>query len=121
MISSPQTLGSATPGLTFGYGEGASRQTMGVNHLRHDQIVKTIKACKKKNSNDDIGVECVSRLTNLVPGAVRARTATSAGMHNVVTGNEDLDKNHALKARTKSKQLVQQYFEQVRSSEGMYW
>ncbi|EJK68263.1 hypothetical protein THAOC_10574, partial [Thalassiosira oceanica] len=104
-----------TPGLTFGYGGRASRESIGFERLRHDQIVKKIKACNKEDDNE---VQCVSRLRNLVPGAVRARTATSAGkkvqpifvylsvsadvrvfstaagMSNVITGNATYDKTN---------------------------
>lgn len=98
-----------TPGLTFGYGGRASRESIGFERLRHDQIVKKIKACNKEDDNE---VQCVSRLRNLVPGAVRARTATSAGMSNVITGNATYDKTNGLKSRATNAKLIRQYFAQ---------
>ncbi|KAL7534400.1 hypothetical protein ACHAWF_004822 [Thalassiosira exigua] len=98
-----------TPGLTFGYGNGANKTSLGLTHLRHDEIVKKIKSC---NSTTGIEVGCVSRLKKLVPGAIRARTSTSAGMFNVVTGDKKIDEKHGLKRRTTNKRLIQQYFQQ---------
>ena len=66
-----------TPGLTFGYGGKASRESMGFERLRHDQIVKKIKACNEEDDGSE--VQCVSRLRHLVPGAVRARYVRSPG------------------------------------------
>mmetsp|Transcript_31718 Transcript_31718/g.58086 ORF Transcript_31718/g.58086 Transcript_31718/m.58086 type:complete len:539 (-) Transcript_31718:1183-2799(-) len=101
-----------TPGLTFGYGFGASRASLGIDHLRHDEINKKIKHCK--NTTDGIEVECVSRLTELAPGgAFRARTTTSAGMKNVLTGDETLDSRiNPFKRHPNNKKLTQQYFKQ---------
>lgn len=89
---------------------------MGYDRLRHDKIVKTIKPCKK--SSEDKGVKCVSRLKDLTPGALRARTTTSAGMNNVITGDARIDKNNAFN-RIKNKQFVQQYFKQDQLWEGL--
>ena len=101
----------STPGLTFGYGQGASRESLGLDHLRHDEIAKKISPCK--NKADGVKVECVSRLTKLAPGgAVRARTTTSAGMSNVITGDKDIDKTNAFKKRGKLKRLVEQSVKQ---------
>ena len=85
---------------------------MGFDRLRHDKIVSKIKPCKQKNG-EDRGVGCVKRLDNLQPGVVRARTTTSAGMSNVITGNESVDKKHRIKKRSDNKNLIQQYFQQV--------
>lgn len=97
----------STPGLTFGYSAGASRESLGFDHLRHDEIAAKIAKCKKNSAE----VKCVSRLSDLKPGAVRARTTTSAGMANVITGDEKLDKANPLK-RVSKKLFTQQYFEQ---------
>ena len=101
-----------TPGLTFGYGGGASRDSMGVGRLRHDQISKKINKCKQNNT--DIQVKCVSRVTKLLPGALRARTTTSAGMQNVITGNKDIDKGSGFlrPVMAKNKNFIRQYFHQ---------
>ncbi|KAL7531588.1 hypothetical protein ACHAXR_008698 [Thalassiosira sp. AJA248-18] len=117
-LSHSLLIPSVTPGLTFGYGPGASRASLGVDRLRHDRIVRTIEPCKKKKKNDT-EVKCMSRLTELVPGAVRARTTTSAGMSNVVTGQKDFDKSNALKSGTKNKKLIQQYFQQEKLWKGL--
>lgn len=107
--------GCSTPGLTFGYGRGASRDSLdsslNISHLRHDEISKKIRKCKNKKS-DDIEVECVSRLSELKPGAVRARTTTSAGMANVITGHRDIDKKNGFKRLAKNKSFVKQFTEQ---------
>ena len=101
--------GCSTPGLTFGYGAEASRSSLGFDHLRHDEIAAKITKCKKES--DGAEVKCVSRLSDLKPGAIRARTTTSAGMANVITGNETLDKANPLK-RISKKIYIQQYFQQ---------
>ena len=109
-----------TPGLTFGYGAGAGRSSIG-DRIRHDQIMKKIMKCGQKSKGSDkiIEVNCVSRLASLVPGAVRTRTTTSAGMQNVFTGDEEMDKNVGLKKKTKNEQLIQQYFEQNKLWNGL--
>lgn len=101
--------GCSTPGLTFGYGAEASRDSLGFDHLRHDEIAAKIAKCNKHSDGPE--VKCVSRLSDLKPGAIRARTTTSAGMANVITGNEELDKKNPLK-RLSKKEYIQQYFEQ---------
>eukprot|EP00578_Thalassiosira_sp_NH16_P017051 CAMPEP_0181126456 /NCGR_PEP_ID=MMETSP1071-20121207/27644_1 /TAXON_ID=35127 /ORGANISM="Thalassiosira sp., Strain NH16" /LENGTH=380 /DNA_ID=CAMNT_0023212069 /DNA_START=586 /DNA_END=1725 /DNA_ORIENTATION=- len=96
-----------TPGLTFGYSPGASRASLGFDHLRHDEISRKIAKCKEPS----VG-RCVSRLNYLVPGAVRARTTTSAGMNNVVTGNAYADRMNGIQNLPQDKQskLITQYF-----------
>ncbi|KAL3817068.1 hypothetical protein ACHAXA_000118 [Cyclostephanos tholiformis] len=110
--------GCSTPGLTFGYGHGASRESintaLGISHLRHDEITKKIRICNKKR--DDVEVGCVSRLTELKPGAVRARTTTSAGMSNVITGHRDIDKRNGFSHISKNKKFIAQLSEQ-----GKFW
>lgn len=96
-----------TPGLTFGYGKGASRESLDIPHLRHDQIASKIKKCDK----DIQQIECVKRL-EIAPGAVRARTTTSAGMANVVTGKESIDKANGFRRKAKNKNFIRQYFRQ---------
>jgi len=96
-----------TPGLTFGYGKGASRESLDIPHLRHDQIASKIKKCDK----DIQQIECVKRL-EIAPGAVRARTTTSAGMANVVTGKEDIAKANGFRRKAKNKNFIRQYFRQ---------
>ena len=101
--------GCSTPGLTFGYGAEASRASLGFDRLRHDEIAAKIAKCNK--DSDNVEVKCVSRLSDLKPGAIRARTTTSAGMANVITGNDELDKANPLK-RISKKIYIQQYFQQ---------
>ena len=96
-----------TPGLTFGYGKSASRKSLDIPHLRHDQIASKIKKCDK----DVQDIECVKRL-EIAPGAFRARTTTSAGMANVVTGKEDIDKSNGFRRKAKNKNFIRQYFRQ---------
>ena len=48
----------------------------------------------------------------IAPGAVRARTTTSAGMANVVTGKEDIDKLNGFRRKAKNKHFIRQYFRQ---------
>ncbi len=98
-----------TPGLTFGYGMGTTRSSiLDGRRLKHSDIVATISRC-----NDDHKLNCVSRLKELSPGALRARTATSAGMVNIVTGDDRLDQiSNGLKQRKDNKQLIQQLKQQ---------
>ncbi|KAL3808390.1 hypothetical protein ACHAXA_000788 [Cyclostephanos tholiformis] len=102
--------GCSTPGLTFGYGPGASRESLGFDHLRHDEISQKIGTCNE--TSHGIEVKCVSRLSKLAPGAVRARTTTSAGMSNVITGHSDIDKKNGFKRLTKNKQFIKQFTKQ---------
>ncbi|KAL3763873.1 hypothetical protein ACHAW5_000419 [Stephanodiscus triporus] len=106
--------GCSTPGLTFGYGYGANRESintaLGINHLRHDEISKKIRKCKKKS--DGIEVGCVSQLKELQPGAVRARTTTSAGMSNVITGRREFDKRNGFSHIAKNQNFIKQFFQQ---------
>lgn len=98
-----------TPGLTFGYGMGTTRSSiLDGKRLKHSDIVEEIPGC-----NDDHKLNCVSRLKELSPGALRARTATSAGMVNIVTGNDRFDQmSNGLKQRKNNKQLIQQLTQQ---------
>jgi len=110
-----------TPGLTFGYGNGASRSSIG-DRLRHDQIMKEMRSCdevaiESKKNNGVVG--CRKRLTSLVPGAVRTRTTTSAGMNNVFTGDNNTDKTIGLKKYTSNKKLIKQFFEQDKMWKGL--
>jgi hypothetical protein len=62
----------ATPGLTFGYGFGTARSSiLEGRRLKHDDILATIAQCDNR-----VEVRCASRLNELSPGALRARTAT---------------------------------------------
>ena len=110
--------GCSTPGLTFGYGYGASRESLdrslNISHLRHDEISKKIRKCN--NKSDTVEVECVSRLSELKPGAVRARTTTSAGMANVITGHSDIDQRNGFQRLAKNKRFVKQFNQQQ-----MFW
>ncbi len=98
-----------TPGLTLGFGIGTTRSSiLDGKRLKHSDIVKTIPGC-----NDVHKLNCVSRLEELSPGALRARTATSAGMVNIVTGDDRLDQiSNGLKQRKGNKQLIQQLTQQ---------
>ncbi|KAL7471434.1 hypothetical protein ACHAXS_011722 [Conticribra weissflogii] len=110
-----------TPGLTFGYGNGASRSSIG-DRLRHDQIMKEVRSCDEASNGSEENkrvVGCRKRLTNLVPGAVRTRTTTSAGMHNVFTGDNGTDKTIGLKKYTSNKRLIKQFFEQDKMWKGL--
>jgi hypothetical protein len=95
-----------TPGLTFGYGAGTNRESLGVGRLRHDQIAKKIKKCEATDKT-----KCVSRVS-LLPGALRARTTTSAGMSHVITGNEDIDKDNGFRRKAKDKVFIKQFYHQ---------
>ena len=98
-----------TPGLTFGYGIGATRASiLEGRRLKHSDIAATISHC-----DGEMQVKCVSRLLELSPGALRARTATSAGMVNVITGNDRLDQSsNGLKQKKDNKQLIEQFSQQ---------
>jgi hypothetical protein len=103
-----------------GYGSGASRSSIG-DRLRHDEITRKITPCtpdSETKTSNPINVGCFSRLSKLSPGAIRSRTTTSAGMDNVVTGNNSFDKKNKLAVlqRAKKKDVIekfnQQYFAQ---------
>eukprot|EP00984_Skeletonema_dohrnii_P022715 scaffold11812_cov137-Skeletonema_dohrnii-CCMP3373.AAC.3 len=98
-----------TPGLTFGYGFGTTRSSiLEGRRLKHSDIVSTIAHC-----DGDQKLKCVSRLKELSPGALRARTATSAGMVNIITGDDHLDQSsNGLKQKKGNKQLMQQLSQQ---------
>ncbi|KAL3797250.1 hypothetical protein HJC23_004542 [Cyclotella cryptica] len=126
MYSDPNIC--VTPGLTFGYGSGAGRSSIGAR-LRHDQITRKITPCTAdsknvtaKASSKTITVGCFSRLSKLSPGAIRSRTTTSAGMDNVITGNESLDQNSKLKSIEKhhNKGLLEKFNKQY-SAQNKLW
>jgi hypothetical protein len=102
----------ATPGLTFGYGFAATRSSIvGGNRLKHNDIVGAIAQC-----DNGVEVKCASRLTELSPGALRARTATSAGMVNIITGDDLIDQSSNGLKQKSNKQLKRQFFQQ-----GILW
>lgn len=104
---------SVTPGLTFGYGKGASRSSIG-SRLNHAEITRKITPCtpETKDVKDPINTGCFSRLSKLSPGAIRSRTTTSAGMDNVVTGDESHDQKNKLSNIKKNKSLLQKFNKQ---------
>jgi len=106
----------ATPGLTFGYGFGATRSSiLEGRRLKHNDIVETVAQCDNR-----VKVKCASRLNELLPGALRARTATSAGMANIITGEDRIDQSrNGLKQKKASRQLIQQFFQQEFLWEGV--
>ena len=115
---------SVTPGLTFGYGRGASRSNIGAR-LRHDEITRKITPCTPddkvdSNKNKSINTKCFSRLSKLSPGAIRSRTATSAGMDNVVIGDESHDKNNKLSLIRKNKSLLERFNKQYYAQEKLW-
>jgi Putative rhamnosyl transferase len=71
--------GCVTPGLTMVYGKDVNREDLpkGTHHVLH----KVTDACK--HDQDD---HCLRRFEDLMPGAIRVRTPTSAGMGNVLVG-----------------------------------
>lgn len=108
-------ISSVTPGLTFGYGKGASRSSIG-SRLNHADITRKITPCTPDTDTKDpkqtINTGCFSRLSKLSPGAIRSRTTTSAGMDNVVTGDESHDKKNKLSSIKKNKGLLQKFNKQ---------
>ncbi|KAL7491896.1 hypothetical protein ACHAWT_001181 [Skeletonema menzelii] len=98
-----------TPGLTFGYGKGTTRSSiLQGRRLKHNEIAATIVHC-----NGDQKMKCVSRISELSPGALRARSITSAGMVNIVTGDDRLDlSSNGFKQKKDNKQLIQQFSQQ---------
>lgn len=116
-------LSSVTPGLTFGYGKEATRSDIG-SRLRHDEIVRKIKPCtpdtETNSSKTPIHTSCFSRLSKLSPGAIRSRTTTSAGMDNVVTGDETHDQKNKLSNIKKNKNLLKQFNKQVSAQEKLW-
>lgn len=73
--------GCITPGLSFVYGLQVTRNDMPKG--AHSQLHKATPFC-----NDEIKSHCIRHSTELQPAALRARTPTSAGMLNVVIGNQ---------------------------------
>ena len=68
-----------TPGLTYELGAGAYRASIPKHN--HAQVLRVIAKCNGSSRQKS----CVARLKSLHLGAIRARTATSAGMVGVVT------------------------------------
>lgn len=66
-----------TPGLTFSYGLGATRGDL--PRGTHQYLHKVLPEC-----NQDVHKSCLHRFWELKPGALRARTPTSAGMSHLV-------------------------------------
>ena len=71
--------GCVTPGLTMVYGTEVGRENL--PRGTHQKLHKVVASCKR--SADD---HCLRRFNELKPGAIRARTPTSAGMANVIVG-----------------------------------
>lgn len=71
--------GCVTPGLTAAYAVGAGRHLLPA--LNHRFLHVTVPSCSKTQLHN-----CLKRFQELTPGAVRARTPTSAGMNNVIIG-----------------------------------
>jgi len=70
-----------TPGLTMGYGLGAIRSDLPAGH--HSKIHSSLPSCEDTNRNN---THCLERFGVDFPGAVRARSPTSAGMKRVIIG-----------------------------------
>lgn len=70
--------GCITPGLSFVYGLDVKRSDMPAGS--HVTLHKTTPKC-----TNVITSNCIWQSVELIPGAIRARTPTSAGMQNVVT------------------------------------
>ena len=79
--------------------------------MKHNDIVGAIAQC-----DNGVEVKCASRLTELSPGALRARTATSAGMVNIITGDDLIDQSSNGLKQKSNKQLKRQFFQQ-----GILW
>jgi hypothetical protein len=69
--------GCVTPGLTMAYGVGVSREDL--PRGTHQYLHKILPACNKEKTLTN----CLERFA-LNPGAIRARTPTSAGMAHLV-------------------------------------
>ena len=69
-----------TPGLTMVYGKEVNRDDL--PRGTHQNLHKVLATC-----NNDVDDHCLRRFRELMPGAIRARTPTSAGMANVIIGN----------------------------------
>lgn len=100
-----------TPGLTYGYGFDTTRSSiLGGRRLKHSDIEVTIEQC-----GNGVEVNCVSHLEL----SFRARTVTSAGMANIVTGNDFVDKNsNGLMQKKDNKQLIRQLDQQEKLWQG---
>ena len=66
-----------TPGLTMAYGIGASRADL--PRGTHQFLHKVLPECSEQQA-----ISCLHRFWELKPGALRARTPTSAGMAHLV-------------------------------------
>jgi hypothetical protein len=89
--------GCVTPGLTMSYGVGVSRQDL--PRGTHQYLHKILPACHKEKGSTN----CLERFA-LNPGAIRARTPTSAGMAHLVQ-----EHNHKKKYMRVSPQANFQY------------
>ena len=99
-IVSLQFLGCITAGLTAGYFENSpSSQTLPV--IPHHELHRTLPECGKDGAKPQS--KCWSYL-KLVPGALRARTPTSAGMWNVLWRSED-NSTHSVQAQGPNRYL----------------
>lgn len=101
-----------TPGLTYGYGFDTTRSSiLGGRRLKHSDIEVTIEQC-----GNGVEVNCVSHLEL----SFRARTVTSSGMANIVTGNDNIDKNsNGLMQKKDNKQLIRQLDQQEKLWQGV--
>lgn len=68
-----------TPGLTTGYGLNVTRADLPAG--QHAKLHKALPSC-----TDTIMTRCLMRFGKLYPGAIRARSPTSAGMNGVIFG-----------------------------------
>lgn len=81
--------GCVTPGLTMVYGKDVAREDL--PRGTHQNLHKVVVSCKNF-AND----HCLRRFDELKPGAIRARTPTSAGMSNVIVGKHGQRKLYRL-------------------------
>lgn len=83
-IVSLQFVGCITAGLTTGYRSSGSQQ-VSFPFAKHQSLYGSVKECGRKNHSPRHN--CLSFL-QLAPSALRARTPTSAGMLNILWGNQ---------------------------------
>ena len=105
--------GCVTPGLTMAYGTEVTRASLPPG--RHTTLHETLPKCpsgpshNNNNNNTDNNkgthherqpmTNCLLRFDGLSPGAIRARTPTSAGMSNVVLDDKGIYSGAAAQAR----------------------
>ena len=70
-----------TPGLTMAFGPKASHKTISMQSLPHSRIAHVVPECSSSKGNNKL--HCWQHIYRHVPGAIRARTPTSAGMDRV--------------------------------------